>query len=266
MYIAQTNSTSTLLRRLLSGERSAETAPYAACLEEAIPLLYTDFQTAGRGQTGNSWESEWGKNLLFSFALREPQVAINQQFDLSILVAVAMHRTIAAYLPEAMQAGLRIKWPNDIYYGDEKMAGILVENTLQGQRIAYSITGIGLNINQIAWQSGAPNPTSLRLITGIEHAPRAVLETYMAALRELLRQPMEVVREQYWQHLYRREGWHAYMEREVDLRPTSNASAQEAGAVFEAQIEAIDPMGELVLRTREGEERTYHFKQIRFVL
>ncbi|MGM9838422.1 MAG: biotin--[acetyl-CoA-carboxylase] ligase [Paludibacteraceae bacterium] len=267
MYIEQTDSTSTLLRRIISGEQSAETLPYTGCLSEDIPTLYAGYQTAGRGQSGNGWESERGQNLLFSFALREPPVAIEQQFVLTMLVALAMHRTLLPYLPAADRDALSIKWPNDIYYKDKKIAGILVENTLQGARIAYSIVGIGLNVNQSAWRSDAPNPLSLRQITGKQYDPKELLDRYMLALRQLLPQPRDSIKPQYCEQLYRRKGFYPYIERPVDTTPTRIARAAEhTDDGFIAEWVDISPLGELVLRTQAGEIRTYHFKQIRFII
>jgi len=252
MYIRQTNSTSTLLREQYS---------------DALPNLYTirtDYQTAGRGQAGNGWEGEDGKNLLFSSLLR-CDVAASEQFRLTMLVSVAMVDMLAQYLP---QEGLRIKWPNDIYYGDKKLSGILVENTLIGNRVAYSIVGIGLNVNQLVFRSKAPNPVSMQQITGQEYDVQGLLEAYLETLRHWMDASPEVLKEVYMGHLYRREGLFPYMEREVSVAPTTLASAEEKtdNQVFMAELVDVDPMGEWVLRTDKGEVRAYHFKQIRFVL
>ncbi len=252
MYIRQTNSTSTLLREQYS---------------DALPNLYTirtDYQTAGRGQAGNGWESEDGKNLLFSILLR-CDVSANEQFRLTMMVSVAMVDMLAQYLP---QEGLRIKWPNDIYYGDKKLSGILVENTLLGSRVAYSIVGIGLNVNQWAFMSKAPNPVSMQQITGQEYDVQGLLEAYLETLRHWLDASPEALKEAYMRHLYRRVGWYPYVEREVSVAPTTLACAEEKAdnQVFMAELVDVDPMGELVLRTDKGEVRAFHFKQIRFVL
>lgn len=252
MYIRQTNSTSTLLREQYS---------------DALPNLYTirtDYQTAGRGQAGNGWESEDGKNLLFSSLLR-CDVAAGEQFYLTMLVSVAMADMLAQYLP---QDGLRIKWPNDIYYGDKKLSGILVENTLLGSRVAYSIVGIGLNVNQLVFRSKAPNPVSMQQITGKEYDVQTLLDAYLEALKRWMEVPKEALKEAYMGHLYRRQGLFPYVEREVSVAPTTLASAEEKteNQVFMAELVDVDPMGELVLCTDQGEVRTYHFKQIRFVL
>ena len=148
MFINETHSTSTLLRQQYSDE---------------LPHLYairTDFQTAGRGQTGNGWESEKGKNLLVSVLLKYPEIAASEQWRLSMLVAVTLYEAIAQFVPEQM---LTIKWPNDIYVGSRKICGILIENSLRGNRLSSSIIGIGLNINQRNFDINLPNPTSMVL-------------------------------------------------------------------------------------------------------
>ena len=249
MYIRQTNSTSTLLREQYSDD---------------LPNLYTirtDYQSAGRGQAGNGWESEDGKNLLFSTLLRcEVQAA--EQFRLTMAVSVAMTEVLAHHLPAG--GSLTIKWPNDIYFGDKKLAGILVENTLAGSRVAYSIVGIGLNVNQRVFRSPAPNPVSMQQITGKEYDAAALLDEYLAALPRWLDMPAELLQEAYMSRLYRRTGLHPYIEREVSLVPT--AIAQNADGAFLAEIQGITPQGELVLRKENGETKAYHFKQIRFVI
>jgi BirA family biotin operon repressor/biotin-[acetyl-CoA-carboxylase] ligase len=250
MYIKQTYSTSTLLRELYS---------------EQLPHLYTirtDFQTAGRGQAGNTWESEEGKNLLFSALLRYDNIRATEQWRLSMLVPLALWDVLAKYLPADR---LTIKWPNDIYYDNQKLVGILIENALAGQYIGHSIAGIGLNINQVQWISNAPNPISMKQITGQEYEPEALMNEWIAAMQQWEDCSTEQLYQAYYQHLYRREGWHKYVEREVSLTPTAIAPEGIEGE-FIATIAGINPQGELILRKENNEEKTYHFKQIRFVL
>lgn len=250
MYIKQTYSTSTLLRELYS---------------EQLPHLYTirtDFQTAGRGQAGNTWESEEGKNLLFSALLRYDNIRATEQWRLSMLVPLALWDVLAKYLPADR---LTIKWPNDIYYDNQKLVGILIENALAGQYIGHSIAGIGLNVNQVQWISNAPNPISMKQITGQEYEPEALMNEWIAAMQQWEDCSTEQLYQAYYQHLYRREGWHKYVEREVSLTPTAIAPEGIEGE-FIATIAGITPQGELILRKENNEEKTYHFKQIRFVL
>lgn len=257
MFIDETHSTSSLLRETY---------------DDSLPHLFTirtDFQTAGRGQAGNSWESEKGKNLLFSTLLRYPEVEAANQWRLSMLVAVAVREAIASILsPLAFRLSpITIKWPNDIYYNDQKLVGILIENTLSGRHIAYTIAGVGVNVNQVQWLSNAPNPVSMKQITGEEYDVENLLNAFLEAIQRWETASMEQLREEYIKHLYRRTGWHPYLEREVSVAPTNiQLSAQAADGVFLAQWVNITPQGEWVLRLKSGEEKQYHFKQIRFVL
>lgn len=250
MYIKQTYSTSTLLREQYS---------------DALPHFYTirtDYQTAGRGQAGNSWESEAGKNLLFSTILRYEGIHAASQWRLSMLVAVALWDTLANYLPKEC---LAIKWPNDIYFGDKKLVGILIENNLSGQYVGYSIVGIGVNVNQTKWLSNAPNPISMKEITAEEYDVEVLMNEWISSMKSWECRTTEDIKKAYMQHLYRRDGWHMYVEREVSVEPTQIARRDIKGA-FLAQLIGITEEGELMLRKENNEEKIYHFKQIRFVL
>ena len=257
MYIDETHSTSSLLRETY---------------DDSLPHLFTirtDFQTAGRGQAGNSWESEKGKNLLFSTLLRYPDVDAADQWRLSMLVAVAVREAIAlSLLPLASRLSpITIKWPNDIYYQDKKLVGILIENTLSGRQIAYTIAGVGVNVNQTQWLSNAPNPVSMKQITGEEYDVENLLNTFLSSIQRWQTASTEQLKEEYFRHLYRSTGWHPYIEREVSVAPTNiQLATQASDGVFLAQWVDITPQGEWVLRLKTGEEKRYHFKQIRFVL
>ena len=165
MYIDQTDSTNSLMQRLLRGEEQE----FAACLNADIPVLYTSWQTAGRGQTGNGWEAERGRNLLLTYLLRNPKVDIREQFMLNIIAAITTHRTISEWLTIEHRPMLTIKWPNDIYFDDRKIAGILVENSLSGTHIQHSIAGVGINVNQERWVGDAPNPVSIKMLQIYHH-------------------------------------------------------------------------------------------------
>ena len=229
MYIKTTNSTSTLLKELLAkGE-----------WPEGEGFLYAGYQTAGRGQTGNRWESEAEKNLLCSILLPPDK----NLYFLNIAVGVALLRVIGD--------AFTIKWPNDIYYGDKKAAGILIENAIIGNEIKYSIAGIGLNVNQTEFRSDAPNPISLKQIYGTEFAIDQLMNQVLEAVNKVLNEPEEVVWAYYKSHLYRREGFWPF---------------EDQNGTFEARIVDVLPTGEIVLRDQQGKERKYHFKQIRYVI
>lgn len=249
------------MQRLLKGEEQE----YAACLKEDIPLIYTTYQTAGRGQMGNGWESERGKNLLLSYLLREPEVNISEMFLLNVIAAVAAHRTIAEWLSYEQRPMLSIKWPNDIYIGNRKIAGILVENSLSGTKIQHSIAGIGINVNQEQWVSGAPNPVSIKQLTGVKADIDAIVKRFKHKLETNLSWDSVQLLNYYRVHQYRCNGYWPFVEREVSTAPTMNATAEVEGQ-FMAKIEGFLPTGELLLRDQQGNQRKYHFKQVRYVL
>lgn len=223
MYIKTTHSTNTLLKELIAKGQEPT-------------FIYAGYQTAGRGQTGNSWESEEGKNLLCSILLPPDK----NLYFLNIAVGVAILRLLGE--------DFTIKWPNDIYYGDKKVAGILVENAIIGNEVKYSIAGIGLNVNQTAFRSNAPNPVSLKQITGKEYDIDALMQRLYEAIQAVLK---EDVWSEYKDHLYRREGFWPF---------------EDKNGVFEARIEDVLPTGEIVLCDKSGQTRQYGFKQIKYII
>ena len=233
MYIKTTNSTNTLLKELLTkgewpnGER----------------FIYAGYQTAGRGQTGNSWESEKDKNLICSILLPPNK----NLYFLNIAVGVAICRTIS----ELGISELGIKWPNDIYWKDKKLAGILLENAIIGSEVKYAIAGIGLNVNQTEFVSDAPNPVSLKQINGTDFDIEELMQDLLDAVDTVLKEPEETIWSVYKAHLYRREGYWPY---------------EDKNGVFEACIEDVLPTGEIVLRDRNGQNHQYGFKQIKYIL
>lgn len=235
MYFKQASSTNVLLRELLCQYDLAE-----GC------LVRTDFQTSGKGQTGNSWESEAGKNLLFSMLLYPTSIAIDQQFILSQIVSLAIKSVL-----DKFAEGFSIKWPNDIYYLDKKIAGILIENSIQGASLKHSIIGVGLNVNQKAFQSDAPNPVSLGQIVGKKLARKQILEDiYNEIITMYSLLDKEKIRALYFQQMYRNDGYNLY---EAD------------NLTFEAKIISVAADGKLMLCTRQGEERGFYFKEVSFV-
>ena len=226
MFISSTHSTNTLLKELIAKGTPPE-------------CIYAGYQTAGRGQTGNSWESEADKNLLCSILLPPNK----NLYFLNIAVSVAILRII--------DEPLTIKWPNDIYWQDKKLAGILLENAIVGAEIKYSIAGIGLNVNQTVFVSDAPNPASLKQITGKTYDIDQLMKDLFEAVKAVLNEPEERIWSKYKDHLYRREGFWPY---------------EDQNGRFEAQIKDVLPTGEIVLQDKQGNERIYHFKQIRYVL
>ena len=144
-----------------------------------------------------------------------------------------------------------IKWPNDIYFGDKKVAGILIENAIIGNEIKYSIAGIGLNVNQTTFVSDAPNPVSLKQIRGQEYDIERLMNHLFETVQRVLSEPEKEVWAYYKSHLYRREGFWPFEDKD---------------GPFEAAIKDVLPTGEIVLEDKKGQERIYHFKQVRYVI
>ena len=119
-------------------------------------VVLTEYQSAGRGAGTNSWESEHGSNILLSIKVFPKSLPAGRMFALSETASIALWRTLSEYTD-----GISIKWPNDIYLHDGKMAGMLIENDLLGRNVRKAIIGIGLNVNQTIFKSDAPNPVSL---------------------------------------------------------------------------------------------------------
>lgn len=216
---------------------------------EGMTLVVTDEQTGGRGQGENRWESEAGKNLTFSLLCHPRFVKANEQFVLSQCMALAIWRSL-----DKLVEDVSIKWPNDIYIGDRKVSGTLIECDLRGKEIENCIIGVGLNVNQKEFRSDAPNPVSLAQITGKEEDKEALLDDIMGefqALYERIRAgESEALRKEYKQHLYRREGMHRY----ADVR-----------GEFMAEIADIEPTGHLLLRFENGNTCRYELKEVRFI-
>ena len=253
-------------------------------------FLRAGFQTAGRGQTGNKWESDEGQNILCSFLL--PPID-EEPFYYTVAVSVAVYQVLENVLSNEVRAfaehieipgisrlmqlcrrktpSLTIKWPNDIYYKDLKIAGILIEGGLTGSKMDYAIAGIGLNVNQTRWRS-APNAISIKTVARSisNYQGDFDIEALMEGLDEKIQQVFNlsprVVWDRYMDVLYRGgDGPWPFVERTVDMAPTMNAPKGTKGT-FKAWIVDVKPDGRLVLQDEEGEMRFYHFKQIRYVL
>lgn len=214
---------------------------------EGDMVVTADFQTAGRGCGTNSWESERGRNLLFSILIHPVWLPVSQQFFLSMAVSNAIRRT----LENLLQANVTVKWPNDIYVDDGKICGILIENGLQNGLFKDCIIGIGLNVNQTVFASDAPNPVSMRQIGGRTFDRHKVLSDVMAAfVRQLQPWDAPAVAAEYRRHLYRRQGLHRY---------------DDGNGPFMAALTTVEDDGHLLLTDTGGHQRRYAFKEVAFL-
>ncbi|MDE5628185.1 MAG: biotin--[acetyl-CoA-carboxylase] ligase [Muribaculaceae bacterium] len=212
-------------------------------------------QTAGRGQRGNSWEAEPGKNLTFSTLIRPEEAwPPARQFEISMLVALA----VAECTDELLEGcpGLRstVKWPNDIYVGNRKICGILIENTIAGSGIVRSIAGVGLNINQRRFLSDAPNPVSAAMLTGLDYELDPILDKLVDAISDstlrYFRNPdFPALKQRFMSRLYRFDG------KEHPFRLPD-------GTEIRAEISDVEQDGHLI--TADGAR--YAFKEIAYII
>lgn len=220
------------------------------------------FQTAGRGQKGNRWESKAGENLTFSILFKPEALPATEQFLLSQIVALGL----VDYLAEKGVAAT-VKWPNDIYAGDRKICGTLIEPVLADGRVSAAVAGIGLNINQLEFDPALPNPTSLRRETGRDYAIKEELPKLLDAIfarydnigSPYARNGYDA---QYLEKLYRRGEWHTFEE-----LPASDVPAEHrSGHQIKARILGIDPKARLLLEHADGTIHIYGSKEIKYVL
>lgn len=200
--------------KLLFCKNAVSTNTFASLLLKTgtVPegtIIHTNFQSAGRGQRGNKWESEDGKNLLFSIVLFPDMIVPEDQFIISMLISLGICDFLKMFIP-----GYKIKWPNDIYAGDDKIAGILIENSITGNTINNTIAGIGLNINQVKFPRYIPNPVSLKLLTGKEYDLDFCLEQIAGCIdrryKQLISGSRTEIRNDYMSSLYRSGEWHSF--------------------------------------------------------
>lgn len=216
-------------------------------------------QTAGKGQRGNTWSSEAGKNLTFSIVLKyERSVQAYDQFCVSEIAALAVVDLLSAYGIEA-----KIKWPNDIYVGNKKICGILIENAISGNYLTYSIVGIGLNVNQRDFSPLLPNPTSMTLckpeMNGFD------LDTCMNEF-------MDIFKEYHNRYLNGNGGYgrlrKLYLSQmwRIDVRSefidcTSSVERKHVGI-----IRGLSDVGNILIEDQDGIIREFGFKEIRYMI
>lgn len=213
-------------------------------------IISTLFQTDGKGLGKNSWESEKGKNILLSIVLYPTFLQIENQFLLSKAISLG----IANYCYTKSNY-IKIKWPNDIYYNDKKLAGILIENSVKGSVIEKSIAGIGLNVNQEIFVSDAPNPVSLKQITKknylIEQEIIKLRNNIQFFYEKLKAGNIKSIDKEYLKCLYQFGEYKKY---------------KSGDKIFEGKITGVNEFGHLQMLTKEGEKKEFDLKEIEFIL
>jgi len=197
------------------------------------------FQSAGRGQKGNKWESAAGENLMCSILLRPLFLPAERQFLIAQATALAVCDLLSGWGVKAL-----VKWPNDVYIGEKKVQGMLIEHFLSGSQLSASIVGVGINLNQERFASDAPNPTSVLLESGVRHEPEAALQELLDLLQErynaLERGEWVPTDAEYKTKLYRLNQWADYIRCDTDT-------------TFRGKIVGVDAFGCLVVETKERE-------------
>jgi BirA family biotin operon repressor/biotin-[acetyl-CoA-carboxylase] ligase len=231
---------------------STNTTASSILKEKEVPegtVVRADFQTEGKGQPGRRWESEKGKNLLISIILFPQSISPDEQFQISMTVSLGICDFTGRYLNGSM-----IKWPNDIYIKNDKIAGILIENSIQGEKIQSSVAGIGFNINQEKFDPGIRNPVSLKMITGNEHDTDLCLKQILSDLdkryKQLLYGNRESIRNEYIARLYKSGEWHNFIS---------------SGTLFEGKILDVSSSGLIRIETRNGIIREFSFKEVNYL-
>ena len=214
-------------------------------------VIITDYQTKGKGTDLNSWESEKGKNLTFSLILY-PNITADQQFRINKAISTGIYDFLLAELPNQR---ISIKWPNDIYIDDRKACGILIQNSVMGNKLEYMVVGIGLNVNQTQFKSNAPNPVSLKMITGIEYNLETLLQKLLNCIFDryanLHFEKTTKIETDYQNALYRLMEWHNYIVN---------------GAIVHSRITGTSEYGQLLLENKSGKIQVCDLNEVKFII
>ena len=192
IFVTQCESTNHVIKELAKDD-----------MTQITRLIYTDFQFKGRGQSGSYWESEKSKNLLLSFNIFPLKLQAQDQFYISIAVSLSLLDIIKKYI---LDKEVKIKWPNDIYVENKKIAGVLIENILESKWISKSVIGVGLNVNQVQFSDWIPNPTSLKINTKKTIAVQDVLgnfkQSFEKKMKKINQHDFEELKTDYLAQLY----------------------------------------------------------------
>jgi len=218
-------------------------------------VISASYQYEGRGQIGRYWESEADKNITCSTILHPSFLLAHDQFQLNMAISVAMHDFINHFLNDP-SLNIRIKWPNDIYVNDEKIAGILIQNTIKGKYISSSVIGTGINVNQLDFSKNVPNPTSIFKILNseldLDNAYAWLFRFLTKRYLQLSAGYIEVLNKEYLENLYRRDIWASF--KDVD------------DSAFNGKISGVDETGQLVIELEEEGFRSFAFREVKFVI
>lgn len=241
LHFAQIGSTNLHAMDLLAKTKPSEGTAISA-----------DFQQDGRGQIGSSWYSSPGNNLLLSVILYPRWLLAREQFSLSQAMALAVADTVSDFCPNGEAT---VKWPNDVYLNDKKVAGILIQNSLSGSFLQWSVIGIGLNVNELHFPAILPKATSIARESGVTLELEKVKQLLFLKLEQrylMLKSNVTTIRAAYLQKLYQYQSWHTYK----DLRHEKS---------FRGQIIGIEKSGKLAIQMEAGNVEYFDLKEVGFL-
>ncbi len=227
---------------------------FAKQIEKAVPqpdfcCIYTDNQLSGRGQAQTVWESEPNANLTFSLILHPKSIAPHEQFYISKLIAAS----IADFFNKEA-SHFWVKWPNDIYFNNKKLAGILIENAISGKNITTCIVGIGLNINQTNFSENLPNPISLKQI----HNKTYRLEPLLKQLINHIQLKWNLIENRNFIQINELYFNNLYLFRKF-------ANYKDATGKFVGKIIGTEETGKLIIETKKGTIKKYDLKELSYL-
>ncbi len=261
--VEKTDSTNSYLARLLIADLIPSPSPKEKGVFEGTVVVAKQ-QEEGRGQRGTSWHSEAGKNLTLSILLQPTFLRAEDQFQLNKAVSLGVAEFVLAVLSPffednrnrlgaKLEGDVKIKWPNDIYMGDKKVAGILIENSVNGKVLQQSIIGIGINVNQDKFSTERPNPASLKLISGKEFDLGECLSELCSCIEkrylQLKANHLAEIDKEYLENLYRFGEWAQYNYK---------------GEMQKAKIKGVTKFGKLILKTENEQVLECDFKEVAF--
>jgi BirA family transcriptional regulator, biotin operon repressor / biotin---[acetyl-CoA-carboxylase] ligase len=236
VFMPECHSTNTLALQLCQQRGTSEGT-----------VIITNNQTQGKGQRGNSWEAQPNQNLTFSIILKPSFLKASEQFQLNRSVSLGLYD----FLSEKVSTAIKIKWPNDMVVQNRKVCGILIENVIQGSSIAWSVVGIGLNVNQTEFVSERAG--SIRMFTNLVHDLDQELTKLLTCV--------EV------RYLALRQGKQEQMNmdyRQALLGIDEKRKFKSQGQEVEGMIKGVDAVGRLMLQTDQG-DKVFDIKEIEFV-
>lgn len=217
---------------------------------QLMTIVTARYQTAGRGQGSHTWESENGKNLMFSIKTRPHSLPITHQYVMMQAEVLAILQVLRTYA-----GGFTVKWPNDIYWHDKKISGTLSESSISVKGVNSIILGTGININQEYFLSDAPNPISLRNIinreTDLMEVLNRIIDAFAIYINKVYSGKYDEIHSEYMENLYRREGSYKFRDSDGD---------------FTAAIDIVLPNGRIRLRRTDGMLSEYDFREVKFII